>query len=127
MVAVDVEPSRAGPKPPFYMTLYFRVLVGIALGVIVGVVAPHTAAKLKPLGDGFVNLIKMTIAPLIFCTLVSGIASMKSMKAVGKAGGLALVYFEVLTTLALLIGLVIVNVIKPGHGMNFDVSAAKYT
>ena len=110
-------------KPPFYATLYFRVLVAIALGVLVGIASPHFAAKLAPLGEGFVKLIKMTIAPLIFCTIVVGIASMKSMKSVGKAGGLSLLYFEVATTAALVIGLVIVNVVKPGEGMNIDLSA----
>jgi len=108
-------------KRPFYTTLYFRVLCGIALGVIVGVVAPETGAKLGPLGEGFIKLIKMTIAPLIFCTIVGGIANMTSMKTVGKAGGLALLYFEVVSTLALLIGLVVVNVVKPGAGMNIDI------
>jgi len=120
---MDLPEARAPATPkPFYTTLYFRVLVGIALGVIIGVAAPASAAKLAPLGEGFIKLIKMTIAPLIFCTIVVGIASMKSMKAVGKAGGLALVYFELMTTLALIIGLVIVNLAKPGAGMNIDVS-----
>jgi aerobic C4-dicarboxylate transport protein len=109
-------------KTPFYATLYFRVLVAIALGVAVGAIWPERGAKLAPLGEGFVKLIKMTIAPLIFCTIVSGIASMKSMSSVGKAGGLALLYFEVLTTLALVIGLVVVNVMQPGAGMNIDAS-----
>jgi aerobic C4-dicarboxylate transport protein len=113
---VQVEPTRAGPKPPFYTTMYFRVLVAIALGVAVGIVWPSFAAKLQPLGTGFIKLIKMTIAPLIFCTIVVGIASMKSMKSVGKVGGLALLYFEGVTTLALVIGLVIVNIFKPGVG-----------
>jgi len=118
---------------PFYTTLYFRVLVAIALGVTVGALWPHAGAKLQPLGDGFIKLIKMTIAPLIFCTIVVGIAGMKSMKTVGKAGGLALLYFEVASTLALLIGLAIVNIVQPGVGMNVDAtkidpgSIAKYT
>ena len=105
-------------KRPFYTTLYFRVLVAIAVGVVVGLVVPETAVTLKPLGDGFVNLVKMTIAPLIFCTIVVGITNMKSKGAVGKAGGLAIVYFEVVSTLALVVGLVIVNLVKPGAGMN---------
>jgi aerobic C4-dicarboxylate transport protein len=117
---VQVEPPRAGPKPPFYTTLYFRVLVAIAGGVLLGVLDPIHAAKLQPLGTGFIKLIKMTIAPLIFCTIVVGIASMKNMKSVGKVGGLALLYFEAVTTLALVIGLVIVNVFQPGTGMNID-------
>jgi aerobic C4-dicarboxylate transport protein len=118
--AVAAEPGR---KAPFYKSLYFRVLVAIALGVAVGAVWPHTGASLRPLGEGFIKLIKMTIGPLIFCTIVSGIAGMKSMKSVGKAGGLALLYFEVATTIALVIGLVIVNLLQPGAGMNIDASA----
>ncbi len=109
-------------RRPFYTTLYFRVLVAIALGVLVGAVWPDTGAQLKPLGDGFIKLVKTTIAPLIFCTVVVGIASMKRLKSVGKAGGLALTYFEILTTVALLIGLVVINVIRPGDGMNIDPS-----
>jgi aerobic C4-dicarboxylate transport protein len=77
---------------------------------------------MKPLGDGFIKLIKMMIAPIIFCTVVTGIAGMENMKAVGKTGVLALLYFEVVSTLALIVGLVIVNVVKPGAGMNVDVS-----
>ena len=100
--------------------LYMAVIIAIALGIVVGLVAPATAVQLKPLGDGFIKLIKMTIAPLIFCTVVTGIAGMKSMGAVGKAGGLALLYFEVMSTVALLLGLVIVNLVGPGVGMNLD-------
>src|SRR6266550_1135460 len=96
----------------FYSTLYFRVLVAIALGIAIGAIAPEVAEKLEPLGLGFIRLVKMTIAPLIFCTVVTGIAGMKGMKQVGKAGGLALVYFEVASTIALAIGLVIVNVVR---------------
>ena len=109
-------------KAPFYTTLYFRVLVAIALGVILGVAYPELGVKLRPLGEGFIKLVKMTIAPLIFCTVVVGIGSMKSMKAVGKAGGLALLYFEVASTIALVIGLVVVNLVGPGVGMNIDPS-----
>ena len=104
----------------FYTTLYFRVLVAIALGVTLGLVAPDFAAKLEPLGVGFIKLIKMVIAPLIFCTVVVGIAGMASAKQVGKTGGLAILYFELTSTIALAIGLVIVNVIGPGRGMDID-------
>jgi aerobic C4-dicarboxylate transport protein len=100
--------------------LYLFVIAAIALGVVVGVVEPAAAARCKPLGDGFIKLIKMTIAPLIFCTVVGGIAGMKNMTAVGKVGGLAILYFEIMSTLALVIGLGIVNVMKPGAGMNID-------
>jgi aerobic C4-dicarboxylate transport protein len=119
--------------PRFYTTLYFRVLVAIVLGIGFGAVAPGVAAKVQPLADLFINLVKMTIAPLIFCTVVIGIASMKSMKSVGKAGGLALLYFEIASSIALVIGLVVVNVVKPGAGVELRVSevalaeAAKFT
>jgi aerobic C4-dicarboxylate transport protein len=103
---------------PFYKSLYFRVLVGIALGVAVGALDPSLAGKLEPLSSGFIKLVKMTIAPLIFCTVAVGIAGTHSMKQVGKAGGLALLYFEVASTIALFIGLVIVNVVSPGSGLN---------
>jgi aerobic C4-dicarboxylate transport protein len=104
-------------KRPFYTTLYFRVLVGIAVGVVIGLVSPSAGAALKPLGDGFIKLVKMTIAPLIFCSVVSGIAGMKHARDVGKAGGFAILYFELMSTFALAIGLVIVNLVGPGVGM----------
>src|SRR4051812_31563628 len=106
------------PRTPFHGSLYFRVLVAIALGIVVGAVAPEFAEKLEPLGTGFIRLVKMTIAPLIFCTVVAGISGMKNMKEVGKAGGLAMLYFEIVTTLALAIGLVIVTVVRPGGGID---------
>ncbi|MBZ5602281.1 MAG: dicarboxylate/amino acid:cation symporter [Acidobacteriia bacterium] len=102
-------------------SLYFQVLVAIAAGVLLGSLAPSTAAAMKPLGDGFIKLIRMIIAPVIFCTVVLGIAGSEDLKKVGKTGGLALLYFEVVSTLALLLGLLIVNVIRPGGGMNIDV------
>ena len=107
-------------KPPFYSTLYFRVLIAIALGVLLGVYDRELAVQMRPFGDAFIKLVKMTIAPLIFCTVVVGIGSMKSMKAVGKAGGLAILYFEIASSVALVIGLVVVNVVGPGVGMNID-------
>ena len=110
-------------KRPFYTSLYFRVLVGIAIGVVIGLCWPTTGAALKPLGEGFIKLVKMTIAPLIFCSVVTGIAGMKSKADVGKAGGLAIVYFEVMSTIALAIGLVIVNLVAPGRGFSGDPGA----
>lgn len=107
-------------KKKFYQTLYFQVLVCIAIGVFVGHFYPETGAAMKPLGDGFIKLIKMMIAPIIFCTVVMGIAGMEDMKAVGKTGGLAILYFEVVSGIALIIGLIIVNVVQPGGGMNVD-------
>ena len=103
-----------------YKSLYFQVLVAIAIGITLGVVAPDLGAEMKPLGDGFIKLIKMIIAPVIFCTVVTGIAGMEDMKSVGKTGGYALLYFEVVSTIALVIGLVVINLFKPGVGMNID-------
>jgi aerobic C4-dicarboxylate transport protein len=105
---------------PLHRSLYFQVLCAIVIGILLGHFAPHTAVQLKPLGDAFIKLIKMMIAPIIFCTVVTGIAGMESMKKVGRTGGLALLYFEVLSTVALIIGLVVVNVFQPGVGMNID-------
>jgi aerobic C4-dicarboxylate transport protein len=110
------------PRQPLYKMLYVQVLVAIAIGILLGHFYPDTGVALKPLGDGFVKLIKMAIAPIIFCTVVSGIAGMQSMKAVGKTGGLALLYFEIVSTLALVIGLVVVNLVQPGVGMHIDVT-----
>ncbi|MBL8233980.1 MAG: dicarboxylate/amino acid:cation symporter [Bryobacterales bacterium] len=109
------------PKPPIYRSLYFQVLTAIAIGITLGVVAPATGATMKPLGDGFIKLIKMIIAPVIFSTVVLGIAGAEDLKRIGKTGGLALLYFEVVSTLALIVGLMVVNTVRPGDGMNVDV------
>ncbi|MCY9820865.1 dicarboxylate/amino acid:cation symporter [Aeromonas media] len=103
-----------------FSSLYFQVLLAITLGVFLGHIYPDLGADMKPLGDGFVKLIKMIIAPVIFCTVVTGIAGMESMKAVGKTGAIALLYFEVVSTIALVIGLCVVNLLQPGVGMNVD-------
>jgi aerobic C4-dicarboxylate transport protein len=108
-------------KKPFYKSLYLQVLTAIAIGIALGHFYPESGAAMKPLGDGFIKLIKMIIAPIIFCTVVLGIAGMEDMKKVGKTGGLALIYFEAVSTLALIVGLVIVNLVQPGAGMNVDV------
>jgi len=104
----------------FFKSLYFQVVMGLILGVIVGHVQPTLGVDLKFLGDAFINLIKMIITPVIFCTVVVGIASMKSLKTVGRVGAKAILYFEIITTLALFIGLVVANVIQPGAGINAD-------
>jgi aerobic C4-dicarboxylate transport protein len=109
-------------RQPFYKMLYVQVLVAITIGILLGHFYPETGVALKPLGDGFVKLIKMVIAPIIFCTVVSGIAGMQDMKAVGKTGGYALLYFEIVSTIALIIGLIVVNVVQPGAGMHIDPS-----
>ncbi|WP_029523774.1 dicarboxylate/amino acid:cation symporter [Polaromonas glacialis] len=107
-------------KLPLYRSLYFQVICAVIAGVALGFFYPSVGESMKPLGDGFIKLIKMMIAPIIFCTVVVGIAGMEDMKKVGKTGGLALLYFEVVSTFALIIGLVLVNVLKPGVGMNVD-------
>ncbi|MBP0602304.1 dicarboxylate/amino acid:cation symporter [Aeromonas sanarellii] len=104
-------------------SLYFQVILAITIGILLGHFYPSLGADMKPLGDGFVKLIKMIIAPVIFCTVVTGIAGMESMKAVGKTGAIALIYFEVVSTLALIIGLCVVNLLQPGVGMNVDPSS----
>jgi aerobic C4-dicarboxylate transport protein len=111
-------------KPPIYKSLYFQVLVGIALGVVFGFLAPEQAAAMKPLGDGFIKLVKMLIAPIVFTTVVVGIAHMGAMKDVGRIGLRALIYFEVVSTIALLIGLVVVTVLQPGAGLGFNPATA---
>ena len=100
--------------------LYFRVLVAIAIGVLLGHFLPELAVSMKPFGDGFIKLIKMLIAPIVFCTVVTGIAGMQSMEKVGRVGIKALIYFEVVSSLALLIGLLVVHFIQPGVGMNIN-------
>jgi len=114
---------RATSSKPLYKSLYFQVVVAIIVGVLLGHFFPATGEAMKPLGDGFIKLIKMIIAPIIFCTIVVGIAGMEDMKKVGKTGGYALLYFEIVSSIALLVGLVIVNTVRPGEGMNIDVAA----
>lgn len=116
----------------FLKHLYVQVLIGIVIGGLIGFYFPTTGTSLKPLGDGFISLIKMLIAPIIFCTVVVGLAGMGDLKKAGKVGFKAFVYFEVVTTIALVIGLVVANVLKPGDGFNATVetlnagSVAKY-
>ena len=112
------------PTRPFYTNLYVQVLAAIAIGVVLGVVDPERAAAMKPLGDGFIKLVKMLIAPIVFTTVVVGIAHMGEMRDVGRIGLRALVYFEVVSSLALVIGLIVVTVLKPGAGLNFDPASA---
>ena len=129
------------PRPPFYKHLYVKVLAAIFIGVVLGVLSPSDVKNvpawqqpflllppgwgeaMKPFGDGFIKLIKMLIAPIIFCTVVHGIASMKNMRKVGRVGLKALIYFEVVTTVALVIGVIISNVWRPGAGMNVDLAS----
>jgi aerobic C4-dicarboxylate transport protein len=115
---MDKDPSRR----PIWKSLYAQVITAIVIGVIVGNFWPQWGEAMRPLGDAFIKLIKMIIAPIIFCTVVIGIAGMEDMKKVGKTGGLALLYFEIVSSIALIVGLVIINVVQPGAGMNIDPS-----
>src|SRR5436309_11662391 len=110
-------------KKPFHKSLSIHVLVGVAIAIILGHVSPACAVAMKPLGDAFIRLITMIITLVIFCTLVTGIAGMEDMKKVGRVGGKALLYFEAVSTLALLIGLVVGNVVRPGSGFNINAAA----
>jgi aerobic C4-dicarboxylate transport protein len=107
-------------KPPLYKSLYFQVLIAVVIGVLLGHFEPKLGVDMKPFGDAFIKAIKMMIAPIIFCTVVVGIAGMEDMKKVGKTGGIALLYFEIVSTLALLVGLLVVNFFQPGAGMHID-------
>ena len=107
-------------KKPFYKVLYIQVLFAIIVGVLLGIYDPSLGTAMKPLGDGFVKLIKMIIAPVIFCTVVVGIANMQDVKKVGRVGGKALIYFEIVSTFALALGLIVANVVKPGAGFNVN-------
>jgi len=116
-----VNTDHAAPaRTPWYTLLYVQVLIAIALGILLGYVFPGLGKAMKPLGDGFIALIKMMIAPVIFCTVVHGISSMGDLRRVGRVGVKALVYFEVVSTFALAIGLIVGEVVKPGAGFNID-------
>ncbi len=117
---VDAKPRV---RPPFYAQLYVQVLAAIALGALLGYLDPARGEAMKPLGDAFIKLIKMIIAPIIFVTVVHGIGSMRDLKKVGRVGVKALIYFEIVTTVALAIGLIVANVVQPGAGMNIDPAA----
>src|SRR5919112_3559729 len=113
------EPA-ARTRKPIYTSLFFQLMVAIVAGVLVGWLAPEVGAGLKPLADGFIKLIKMLIAPIVFCTVVLGIAHVGDLKSVGRIGVKALVYFEVVTTFALLFGLLVGNLVQPGSGFDID-------
>ncbi len=119
--------TTATPSPrPFYRSLYFRVIVGIVAGIALASAVPFGGVALKPLGDIFIKLIRMMIAPIIFFTVVVGIANIGSTRKLGRVGLKALIYFEVVTTLALLIGLGVVLIVQPGRGMNIDPANARH-
>ncbi len=117
------SPKAKKTKKPFYRGLFFQVIAAIVIGIIFGYASPDNAVAMKPLGDGFIKLIKMLIAPIIFCTMVSGIAGMGDMKQVGRVGAKAMLMFEIITTLALVIGIILVEILHPGAGMHIDVAS----
>src|SRR5215469_16085366 len=109
-------------KKPFYANLWVQVLVAIAVAIVLGHFSPARAIAMKPLGDGFIRLIAMIITLVVFCTVVTGIAGMQDLRKVGRVGGKALIYFEVVSTLALFIGLAVGNIVHPGSGFNVNVA-----
>jgi aerobic C4-dicarboxylate transport protein len=117
----------ARPQKKFYQSLYLQVILAIIIGIVLGYFHPQTAISLKPLGDGFIKLVKMMIGPVIFCTIVSGMAGMQDLKKVGSVGIKSLLYFEVLSTIALCVGLLAINIIHPGAGMNIDATKLDVT
>ena len=121
MTTEAVRPATA--RQPWYSILYIQVLIAIALGILIGYFYPNFGKALKPLGDGFIALIKMMIAPVIFCTVVHGISSMGDLKRVGRVGLKTLVYFEAVSTLALAIGLIVGEILQPGRGFNIDAAS----
>ena len=116
-----MKSSAVRLRTPWYRILYVQVLLAVAAGILVGAFFPDFGKSLKPLGDGFIKLVKMMIAPIIFCTVVHGIASMGDLKRLGRTGFKTLIYFEAVSTLALVIGLAVVNLLRPGEGFNLDV------
>lgn len=121
MMTADTQPhATMHPKQPWYKILYVQVLIAIALGILLGMFWPETGAAMKPLGDAFIKLVKMIIAPVIFLTVVTGIAGMSNMKQVGRVAGKSMLYFITFSTLALIIGMIVANVLQPGAGLNID-------
>ncbi|SFP83750.1 dicarboxylate/amino acid:cation symporter [Sphingomonas rubra] len=121
MIHPDVDAHATPPAAgPWYTHLYVQVLIAIAAGVLLGHFAPTTGEALKPLGDAFIKLVKMIIAPVIFLTIVTGIAGMRDLAAVGRVAGKAFAYFLFFSTLALIVGLIVANVVRPGAGLNID-------
>ena len=124
---ISTLPGAPARPLPFYRQLYFQVVLAIVLGALLGHFEPVFAAQLKPLGDAFIKLVKMIIAPVIFLTIVTGIAGMTQLSTVGRVFGKAMAYFLFFSTLALVVGLVVANVVQPGAGMNIDVASLDQT
>ena len=120
MTSVSTTPSE---RSPLYQSLFIQVIVGLVLGIVLGVTAPEFAIGLKFFSDVFLKLISMIVAPIVFCVVVHGIAGAGDLRKVGRVGGKALLYFEVMTTLALAVGLVLAYVIRPGVGMNINTAS----
>ena len=120
---ISETPASTRRRKPWYTVLYIQVLIAIALGIVIGHLYPTFGTSLKPLGDAFISLIKMMIAPVIFCTVVHGIASMSDLKKIGRVGVKTLFYFEAVSTLALAIGLLMGELLQPGAGFNIDPAA----
>ncbi|GID02899.1 MULTISPECIES: C4-dicarboxylate transporter DctA [Pseudomonas] len=116
----SVAVSAAKPAKAWYKSLFAQVLCTLVLGIVLGVLVPDFAVKLKVLSDGFLKLIAMIVGPIVFCVVVHGIAGTGDLKSVGRVGGVALIYFEIMTTIALALGLVLAFIFGPGHGMNID-------
>jgi aerobic C4-dicarboxylate transport protein len=127
---VATQPTSAATgvgRKPFYLSLWGQVLIGVCLAIVVGYVSPSSGVKMRPLGDAFIRLITMVISLVIFCTVAAGIAGMDSIKKVGRVGGKALVYFEIVTSLALIIGLVVGALTQPGAGFNVSPTSVNAT
>ena len=121
LTAEELEASAHAPRHlPWYKVLYVQVLIAIVLGILLGQFWPSLGEQMKPLGDAFIKLVKMIIAPVIFLTVVTGIAGMSNMRAVGRVAGKAMAYFLTFSTLALIIGMIVANTLQPGHGMHID-------
>lgn len=120
MIHIAHGGAAPGPRRPFYRSLYFQVIVAIVLGGTIGHFLPTFGESLKPLGDAFIKLVKMIIAPVIFLTIVTGIAGMRDLKRIGRVAGKAFAYFLTFSTLALIVGLIIANIVQPGRGLNID-------
>ena len=116
----DAERAASPRSKPFYASLWVQVLIAMAVAIVLGVISPARAVAMKPLGDAFIRMITMIITILIFCTVVTGIAGMQNLKKVGRVGGKALLYFEIVSTIALAVGLIVGNVVHPGSGFNVN-------
>src|SRR5579871_4663843 len=123
MGIATTTPVSARKKQPLYKSPTAQVLFAIALAIVLGYISPHKAIAMKPLGDAFIRLITMVISLVVLCTVVTGIAGMQDLKKVGRVGGKALLYFEVVSTLALVIGLVVGNVMQPGSAFHVNPAA----